>query len=67
MTPELKAFRHYQKNRDSYNDEVMSFFGDDEKLFEHYSKVAAIFGADPVKLMKLRQISYERSVERAFR
>lgn len=67
MKAELKAFRHYQKNRWRYLEEVECFFGDDEKLFEHYAKVAALFGADPAKLMKLRQISYERGVERSFR
>ena len=67
LTPELKAFKHYQKNICQYLKDIESFFGDDEKLVEHYCRIAGQFGADPAKLMELRRISYERSVERAFR
>jgi hypothetical protein len=67
LTPELKAFKHYQKNIDRYLEDVKQFWGDDEKLVDHYCRIAAKFGADPAKLMELRQISYERSIERAFR
>jgi hypothetical protein len=67
LTPDLKAFKHYQKNIYKYLEDIEGFWGDDQKLFEHYSRIAAQFGADPAKLMELRQISYDRSVERAFR
>lgn len=67
MKPELKAFRHYRKNFDSYLAEMATFWGDDEKQAELYEKIASKFGASGKKLMEVCIISYEREVERAFR
>lgn len=67
LSPELKAYMHFKRNLDYYIDEIGLIFGDDEKLEEIYKEVAEKFNADYEKLVKLRQISYGRSIERAFR
>ena len=67
MTPELRAFRYHRKNINSFLDELSPFWGDDKKRAELYKTIADKFGADYKKLMEINQISYERSVERAFR
>lgn len=67
MNAELKAFKFYKKNIDRYLKEIESFWGDDEKLIEMYCGIASKFGASGEKLMAINQISYQRSVERAFR
>lgn len=67
MSPELKAFKFYKKNIDRYLQEMQYFWGDDEKLIKMYENIAIEFGADARKLMDINYISYQRSVERAFR
>lgn len=67
MTPALKAFRHYQKNKWKYLEQVKQFFGDSQALDAHYQKIASQFGAKGSELETLRILSYERGVERALR
>lgn len=67
MTPELKAFRYYRKNIDYYLSRLEPFWGDDQKLLELNREIAEKFGADVRKFMDIKEISYNRSVERAFR
>jgi hypothetical protein len=67
ISPELKAFRYHRKNINSYLDQIIPFWGDDKKREELLQDVASKFGADHIKFMEIIQISYERSVERAFK
>ena len=67
MKPELKAFKFYKKNIDYFLKEMEVFWGDNDKQLEMYNEIAAKFGTTGEKLMEICFISYERSVERAFR
>lgn len=65
MSPELKAFRFYNKNIDYFLNEINNFWGDNDKLINMYRGIAEKFGADYNKLMMIHQISYKRYVNRA--
>jgi hypothetical protein len=67
MSPELNAFRHYKKNIDYYLSMIESLGFDDIKLIQMYDEIANKFGGSGAKLMELLQISYNRSIDRAFR
>lgn len=67
MSPELKAFRYYRKNIDTYLEKMEHFWGDDRELMKMYDEIAAKFGARGVQLLEINQISYNRSVGRSFR
>jgi len=67
MSPELKAFKFYRKNIDYYLSLMEQFWGDDQALIQMYNEIAKKFGGNGSKLMQINQISYNRSVERAFK
>jgi hypothetical protein len=67
MKPELKAFKFYKKNINYYLQEMESFWGDNDKQLEMYNKIAEKFGTTGERLMEICLISYNKSVERAFR
>jgi hypothetical protein len=67
LTPELRAFKYYKKNINYYLNQMSFWWGDDKKQEEMYQEIASKFGADYKKFMEINCISYERSVERAFR
>jgi len=61
-TPEMKAFRHYEKNKDCYLEQGL------RKGFDNmWREVAIKFGADYESLVRIKQKSYERKTERSFR
>lgn len=67
MTPELKAFKHYKKNIDYYLKRMEEFWGDDDKQLQMHQEIADTFAANVEIFRKIITISYERSIERAFR
>jgi hypothetical protein len=67
MTPELKAFRHYRKNIDYYLEKMKHWWGNDKMREQMLQEISDEYGANNKKLMAIMQISYERSVERAFK
>jgi len=61
-TPELKAFRQYEKNKDFYLEQGLR-----EGFDNMWREIAIKFGADYESLMRIKQNSYERKTERSFR
>jgi len=68
MSPELKAFRHYKKDKQYLNRILLIPFGSDiNELYDIYREVCVIYGADLEKFFEIMDISHKRYCRRFYK